>query len=492
MLSNTKQSLLVLSLIVSATILVHLLTVHYPLVNQEWAFVTASRYFLTHEEIYLDKFFHEQANTLGISYLSSLLGRLSLFDLTFIPRYISISSYLLFALALKKFNDLFENILDLKWLLLLVFANPLVWTFGGRGTADIFPAVTALLGLSFLFGEEKSSREIAIGIILMGIAASLKYHAIIFLAFLWIEKYLLQTKTFVANIKYLIKISSLILIPPIALILVMKFYFHFWIIPDTYRTILKVHSSLMYIATNFVAYSGYLSLLGFPFSMVMILENIKNRTIFLKYILSVGIIFLGGFFFIHPNGEMNLGPLDAVIAPRVTAGLFAVFCGALFLNLKLAINYFKDNKKEKIYATTIALGILVFISSLSVIRPAQRYLLFILPLFYILILRKINKSYAILTVLVFFMLNTFITLNQIVSGTAALDLVKKIEDRNLIHDTYPGALAPHVGNRFDIPDDNKKYKYYGFIGKHPDQILFSESCIMSVCKSYSLVPMKKE
>jgi hypothetical protein len=138
-------------------------------------------------------------------------------------------------------------------------------------------------------------------------------------------------------------------------------------------------------------------------------------------------------------------------------------------------------------------GILVFVGILSGTRPAQRYLLFVLPLLYFFVpgILRASKVLTWVTLGCYVAINGFIALSQIATGNAAAELTQKIAAAGLIEDTDPGAIAGHTGNQFpaDSLTDSTTKKYTVIAGTSSTQLFFAESRPAPfVRKVYSLVP----
>src|SRR5208283_1587250 len=161
-------------LVILIAILLHLSLIRLPGINQEWVFADGAKYFETHNPILLKHYFLTQANTLGMPFLASVLHRLLPFlDQNAVMRLFSASSFLLLGYSLLKLFSLLELDYNPALLLAVVFLNPVIWTFGGRGTADLFPAALALLAITLFWQAESPPLRLVIAIMVYGIAIAL-------------------------------------------------------------------------------------------------------------------------------------------------------------------------------------------------------------------------------------------------------------------------------------------------------------------------------
>jgi hypothetical protein len=349
---------------------------------------------------------------------------------------------------------------DSAFLLALILLNPLVWTFSARATADFLPAALGIFAISLAILPSRTAIHIICAGVFLGIAAILKYHAIflllVLIPFLWnLENKIFDTKSFLA----VSGISAGLL--AIFLIIIHK-KFGFWVTPPVYQSIHGLNFSSL--ANNFFLYIGYLILLCAPLSLIF--HDWKK--FFLKsrclIIFGAALIFALGYFRFEDGGELNLGPLDRFVNKNIMAGAFLLLSSLYFIPL---LSKSGDQKKRTIYIL-LFIAILAIIGIFSLTRPAQRYLLVVLPLFFFLVPPKIigNKKIFILSIFLYALANLFIGYSQWCTGTAAMKMVDSIRSAGLINITNPGAIEGHVGNQFEINVRNNS-KYIVVVGDSP-------------------------
>src|ERR1039458_6389137 len=127
----------------------------------------------------------------------------------------------------------------------------------------------------------------------------------------------------------------------------------------------------------------------------------------------------------------------------------------MFILLSKDILLNTNTPSARRYILCMVLGIFIFVAILSLTRPAQRYLLFVLPLAYFFVMTKSRSGKYITgtTILVYVILILFITLSQVATGAVAQNMVQQINARGLLDDTEAGYLMGNAGNRFSDQAD---------------------------------------
>ena len=414
-----------------------------PAVNLEFAFVGAAEYFRTSQAVLIDQYFTYQANTLGMSYLaywvSTLLPQV---DLLFLMRFINILGFPLLIMGVYRVNRC-VGINSFPVVALLTVLNPLVWAFSARATADFMPAALGLFAISLALGREKVLLKSIVAGVLLGAAAVLKYHVLCMLP--------LRAGLLVYKEGYRSAFNKLFILTAVSLLCV-SFYlfkvhevFGFWVAPDKYKV---VHDLKFYnVINNFVLYLGFLVLLALPalFLSRAFWRELAGKWKYLFVLLLVMAI-LGGMFF-HETGELNLGPLDAYISEKArVVGLSLLFV----FGWVLVFFNGKESESSDRVRLIVGLSVLFVILALSMTRPAQRYLLFVLPFFMVILPRNIlrDKVVLVFTLALFVLANVFIEVNKWSAGMAAEKMLGSLEDRGIVQVTNPGAITPSVGDAF--------------------------------------------
>jgi hypothetical protein len=125
-----------------AAVTIHLLTLPLPFVNQEGAFNKAAAFFRSGDVAAVQSYFEADANTVIVPALGSILS--SAFDVNsdYGCRLLSILCFGVLAVSVWSMVSASRRV-DML-LLALILLNPLIWTFAGRGTADLPPTAIAV------------------------------------------------------------------------------------------------------------------------------------------------------------------------------------------------------------------------------------------------------------------------------------------------------------------------------------------------------------
>jgi hypothetical protein len=153
---------------------------------------------------------------------------------------------------------------------------------------------------------------------------------------------------------------------------------------------------------------------------------------------------------------MDLGPVSLYIKDNILCGVLLVFSIILLENLYKLFFSFKNKK-----LINIIFVIFIFAIILSASRPAQRYLISIIPLLYILLAFNLKKEhlkkYVYLSLIISLPVNFILTVNSYLNSKISEDIVKFLSSSNFIQITNPGVLRPHVGYLFNTNKNSTKY-----------------------------------
>jgi hypothetical protein len=441
-----------LFLIVSSFLFVHVLALLLPAVNLEFAFSEATHYFVSGDQHSLNVYFAYQANTLGIPLLAYGIHTLFPFiNTTIAPRVGSVFGIVLLSYSAANIGkSLNLKNADRLLLILLLLSNPLIWIFSGRGTADFLPTGLGVLGLSVLLRSNRTRFRISAALII-GLSIFLKYHAFVYALIGFIYLCIVEDWPSNQRLKVLVQFCIFTMLLPACYIMFIKLRFGFFLTPPKYQTIHGFESEAW--LPNFFSYALYVVLILLPFSLEAIFTLFRSRRAFdlLVLIVVAGLFILIGMAIPGTGGEMNFGPLDRFIPPTfipLLSGVGPILVGLLF------IAFYQDsiNHENSRFVLSVLLGILIFLTVLSTTRPAQRYLILVIPFFYFLFfasnLYRPSKYITIFSVVCFLCLNAYAAIYQYVVGTAANEMADKIQSMGLANHTRLGAIEGHVGGRF--------------------------------------------
>jgi hypothetical protein len=432
----------------------HLLLLDLPPINWEYAFSDAAKYFSSGDARYLDQYFDHEANTLTVPWLAFAIQRLFPgLDIDHVPRLLSALGIPFLAYGLLRINRQLAESVNPYLLISIVLVNPLVWTFAGRGTADFLPAALSIFSLSLFWrGQEESRSELWRRILastVLGLAAIIKYHALLLLPGIVAEIAINRRAKYGRMLVEGAASTAPAILVLATYLLIVKINFGFWITPPKFQRALGL--ALSQGLDNLLSYSGYLILITLPLSLVIPRKWISDFGVrHGAAMLFLASAFVLGYFFLSDNGEMNLGPLDPYVNKHIANGLLAMFCALLPIRLAIGLDHSASKTKAAALLTALTVAIVFFIFALSLTRPAQRYLLFILPLFYFFLLpsQKYHRATIAFAILLSIALDIYILLNQVASGIASEEMARRIAELGLLSKTAAGPIEGNVGDRF--------------------------------------------
>jgi len=479
-------------LVVVGVFCLHLALIGLPRINLEWAFFDVVQYFESGDRRYLDRYFSVQANPLALSYLSFLLAKLvSGLDVVYAPRLLSALGVLLLGSALVRLSRTLELRQDATLLIVLVLINPLVWVYSGRGTADFLPAALALFSVSLLWDKSTGSLGIVVAMSVFSLAILLKYHAALLLPMIWIEVLSRPWLDFRRGLMGLSAGSALVLIGPCLYQYVVHAQFGFWVVPPKFQAAFEI--APIDFLTNLISYLGYLSVLLFPLSLLPILRKLTSTRRIVGAVLLAGASFLVGYFALRPDGEMTFGPIDRHLNAPVVYGFLCMCAGLWILVLLDGYRAHEHQTEPRRLMACMIVGIMLFVAALSLTRPAQRYLLFVLPMaYFFLSVHLQQRALIVSTSVVLVSVNVYIGISQYATGSASRTMVQKIQANGLLDKTDPGVIEGHVGEQFPVvtPPDRR---YVVVDGTDPGQILcVASSPLPLVRREYCIVPQQRQ
>ncbi len=467
-------------LIVAGFLVAHLVNISLPMVNLEYAFVNAAQYFLTEDKLLIELFFDVQANPVALSYLASKIAYIMPdTSLLVIIRGLSVASVILLTIGVMNICR-FVGRQDHTIIVALLLFNPLVWTFSTRATTDFISAAVGIFAISIVLKHNHRLWRAVISGLLLGLATLLKYHAlslsVVLMALLLFDE---DKKSARASFVIIVIIALAMLG---TYLVVIHDLFGFWIIPDKFQMDFVKHTDSNPLS-KFVVYAGYLVLMAgvLPILNSMTWSFFKPRHLILLPVILA--IFISGLFGIRVSGEMAFGPFDDWLNLNVMNGILAILAAGVFIPLLLFIG--KKNHSNKLMAS-LSLAVIIILLAFSLTRPAQRYLMFVLPVFMIALPVSVYRSRLILSCIfgVFITVNATLGYNQWRTGGAAEQMLSQIEQAGLGEVTDIGTIWSHVG----FPLDMTERKYVVVPGEHPDATMTSKKGFANFQKSYSLIP----
>ena len=433
---------LILASIIILFFLGHLVYANTPFVNLEWIYKIGSNFFLTGDKAYLDFYLSEQANPITYSFFSSFV--VLIFGDNYISyRLLALLGGCLILLGVAKYRSPF--------LLLIIGLNPLIWIYSGRAYSELLAA--GLLVLAIELNTSKSFLKGTLG----ALAATIKFHTILFSAsywgLKWIDKLwnLKKLNLNDSDLKNAIYSTGLFFI-----FLVAYFYIYdVWIIPEKYKTTLDINASNF--INNFFSYGFYLSALFF-ITIPHFLSNSRLKSHLVALLVSVPLALIN-----QDTGEMNFGSLDQILGTEVI--LIVKVLG--FWNFLLCLEFFLKDQGTR----PIVLAIFAYMILISLTRPAQRYLIFVIPFWAILIVQsklEIKLFFKVLYTCLLLASIIFTSIYQVQNSIASEKISQWSKANQRLINT--NVIYPHIGDSpYHSWDSNIIVKTYV---KEEQEILF--------------------
>jgi hypothetical protein len=471
---------------------IHLALIGIPGVNLEYAFVAGTRYLTGGKTEDLELFQHYQANTFGVPLVALALQKTApFFDWNVYLRMASILGIPIFAVAtygVARALGLQGG--RLSCAIALCLLNPFIWVFSGRGTADFLPAAVGMAGLWILWTYSGLRATVLAGLTL-GLAIVLKYHAFVFAVVAVVYQLLHSSESLGDRLKRALRLSLVVVLIPATYLISVDLMLGYWLTPERHQQALGFNAADS-IGT-FSQYATYMVMLTLPFSVVFSVKEWSSvrhgRWLVPATVLATSLV-CG--YFIAPGEEMSFGPLNRIFSRDLLTST-AIGGGVLlgYILVRLHALSPADTTGERVRA--MVYGITLFLLALSFTRPANRYLIMILPLGYLLLLRSLPERPVIIAAFLTFPalvgLNAYFTCYQIATGRAASELAARIDASQLLPVTDPGAVEMHAGDRFFSYLHHPK-KYTVLEGRPPNAVMtVEEKCFGGlVRRSYSVVP----
>ena len=471
--------------LIAAALLLHLPLIFLPAVSLEFTFAGAADYFKSGDPALLQQFFDYQANSLGMP----LLGRLAEYvlptqNMLVILRLISACSIVLLGFGTLRMAK-FLGRKDLVWILLLLLANPLVWTYSARATADFFPAALAFYAVSILVSSEASRRQTIAAVLLFSLSVLLKYHALALGLFVMAAAMSSRPDRRVLHAGIWAGLTASTALALYGAVISARY--GFWLTPPKFQSFHGWRATGL--LNNMALYCGYLVLLCLPFSLLLPRAGVLFRRHSVAAMTLATGLFAVGYFLLGDTGELNFGPLDGRVSPAIVNGIFLVIgCGVAAPILLQPVGESTFARRRKFFGLAL-IGVLV---ALSLSRPAQRYLLFVIP-FFLLALPPVStriRPLAGLVLFCFMLVNAFIGYSQWCKGNAALEMVQQLESSGRVTLTAPGAIESEVGEHF-YGNKNADLVYEIVAGEAENSLFTVRRGWSRLAKTFSLVPLRR-
>ncbi len=235
--------------------------------------------------------------------------------------------------------------------------------------------------------------------------------------------------------------------------------------------------------SNFIIYIGYIYLFILPLRL-NIFKNLLNQSNHNKIIFfttSIVILFLG-FHYLKPTLEINLSFISNLIDRRFESSLY-------FLTFLLFIYELFNNRSKLLNKNILILFIviIVYFITISFFTPSQRYLIPIVPIFFLLIFSLPNNNFSLFLLFIYLFFNTLLISNQFLVGKISHEFVDKLSKSNLLYNSCPGVIEAHVGYKFTKMNKNCDYTQHIIFGDSLKSIYSYKINFFFIDKTLSLI-----
>ncbi len=433
-LSN-KKSLVIILLI---SFVLHLITINFQPVNDEYIFFKGADFIFTFENQIVNIFYEYNANTLGFSYIIALFKLIfPFFETSQISKLLSFISLFFFASSLTKIYIIFKPKISFIFFILFVLLNPLIWNYSFRGVPDAFSASLCLFAVSnFLYYSNLKLKYLYILIFSLGVIIK-PFNGILLLLIIYSHFFFKKEN----QIFFLLLLFNFIVI----LYFTLNYYFFgFFITPPNFSDIFEP-STKVYLVT-FIYYLGFIFFLSYPFFLKTIFlffskSYIKNILFYLFLILSCAYVSQ----FLNLNfTEMNFGFISNFINSRIFE---TIILSNSFLSIFLTWIILRETNKKRL--SILIISTLVFVIIMSFTHSAQRYLMILIPLIYVFFIRHKISLFLKLSILsVYIIANILIFGNFYNNNKTITEVVLYLNNNNILEKTHPGYIGQHALNNF--------------------------------------------
>jgi len=449
---KTKQILIFFFISISFQIF----SINFLPINYEFVFSEGSKFFHSFEKKYIDFYFTKQANTFFFSVIIGILNKLTFDSISQlqIARLISLCSFIFLSLGIVNLFKYFKiDKLLTALTIMFILVNPVIWTLSFRGTPDLISASLAFYASSIILIQYENILKRRLAFLLLSIAITLKPFVGIFLIFIFF--YLKRDKKIILNNKTFIDLVSLVIIPCIYFFTIKK-YFGFYIMTDHYasKNIVGQSQNIKMYLTKFFGYACMLSIFLFPLNLTARFKINFKIILAYSFLLFLGVTKFNFFSSKNKGFELDLG----FFTTYMNQYFLLILCFTLLFVTILSIAQ-KANKINYMNNFNIISTVLIFLLIMSFLKPAQRYLITILPIMIIFIIQNsdLKKVKKLMTIGIFLYLpiNLISYLNMYYNSALNNEVLEYIKDKKLTKNIKLKALKHSLGfievnNNLDI------------------------------------------
>lgn len=471
---------------IAAVVVAHIACLALPFVNQEFAFFSGAKAFLLGDATLLrDLYFPFQANTLAVPLLAAGLSKLiPVVPINYAPRVVALLSLGLMAYSIALIVRVLWRKEFVPHCMLAVLANPLLWIYSSRGTADFIPLAIGTFCIALHVAGKRWWWSAMVG----GAAMVTKYHAFVIPAFVMVLT-LLDHHTAVRRRAGTVLAYAVVALAPVACYWTWTYCtFGFVIAPDQFRDIHGIHQlSVATFSNNLAIYLGFLYLVLMPPAIVVGSEVGAFRGPVWFYAWAGGLAAAGAML-LSPVGEMDLGPLSRYLPAFAISAI--CLTGTAFMIRTIWLLWRRADSRQRQIVVAAVVSTCSFLALLSLSRPAQRYLLLLvsiwLPVHLCGTTMEARRWAATATFYLSACLCLYVFAQQYATGSAAANMVNQLRQSGLIAETEAGAIEAHVMDAF-VPRTGDLL-FVVVDGRREGAIIVSDVHLIGpISKTYSLI-----
>jgi hypothetical protein len=428
--------------------------------NLEYAFPMAAQGLSNvKESALIDAYWSNQANPLGYSLflaaIYKLVGYQDWFWLARLPSIIGCGLIMGAGLIILRSTSSSQSQNFLFWSI-LVMLNPMIIAYSTAATADILPVGLLMMSIALIFGTAGSRVSVQLlSAVLFGFSIVSKYNSVYFGLLFVLSIYFVALKTQDRISLWLKRICAFLVIPATVLVAYLSWSYSRFDIFISNR-LEQTRPDFLNIVGWIQTFGKYVAFLGL-FCCLIPIVMIINRTGFSKIMskqLIVFSLFLGIGWYLSkplPEGELNFGA-GFLLGPTV-ARIIETFG---FLNGVAVLQVvWRQIRMGNRMTQVLMAGLGPYLILISASRPAQRYLIYAIPIVLLILVQALNKLskkvqyLAVGSTALGFAAVSLLGMSYLTSqGNASEEMAFWVEENDLISQTSAGAIGPHAGQHF--------------------------------------------
>jgi hypothetical protein len=367
-----------------------------------------------------------------------------------------------------------------RWVLFLVAFHPMIWIYSNNATADVLPAGLVLAALVCCLRAHTLLRWHFLGISFFSLACVVKFNSVLLGAGFVV---ILIARACNERRQRLMH-TGVLLVYIFMPITTLTVYFT-WIyqkygiifLPEQFKSVHTFSTSIMQRFMSLILYYDFLVLFSGPLGLILFcsLFERKNKQFHLRVPFAATII-LAMFLSLYLRflGEMNFGGLENLLPLSVVTLVHAVGVAMVFMLIRFYIDAtccVSDRSVLGLLAAVIVPYLLI--SAMS--RPAQRYLIMILPFVMVWLVHAtwqfrpaIARSIMLASFVMFFCLTAVGAIYLRSQAFAADRMGQWIVGHKLNGQTDPGILVSHLGYLFPLQPPARPVYRLEILSKEPE------------------------